>query len=76
MISFAVTAKLICDFVFACAKIRFSHDAAHIKCDVFAQVRCGVSSLGDHFVYLNVSCNSVRLKVTLDSLHEIAIYQQ
>ena len=30
LISFAVTAKLICVFVFACAKNRFSHDAAHI----------------------------------------------
>ena len=29
-ISFAVTAKLICAFVFALAKIRFSHNAAHI----------------------------------------------
>ena len=28
LISFAVTVKLICTFVFACAKIRFSHDAA------------------------------------------------
>ena len=31
LISFAVTAKLICVFVFAYAKIRFSHDAAHIS---------------------------------------------
>ena len=30
LISFAVTAKLICVFVFAYAKCRFSHDAAHI----------------------------------------------
>ena len=30
LISFAVTAKLICVFVFAYAKIRFSHVAAHI----------------------------------------------
>ena len=30
LISFAVTAKLICVFVFAYAKIRFSHDAAQI----------------------------------------------
>ena len=30
LISFAVTAKLICVFVFASAKCRFSHDAAHI----------------------------------------------
>ena len=28
-ISCAVTAKLICDFVFAYSKNRFSHDAAH-----------------------------------------------
>ena len=31
LISFAVTAKLICVFVFAYAKSRFSHDAAQIK---------------------------------------------
>ena len=30
LISFAVTAKLICVFVFAYAKSQFSHDAAHI----------------------------------------------
>ena len=30
LISFVVTAKLICVFVFAYAKIRFSHDTAHI----------------------------------------------
>ena len=30
LISFAVTAKLICVFVFAYAKIRFSYDEAHI----------------------------------------------
>ena len=31
LISFAVTAKLICVFVYAYAKSRFSHDAAHIR---------------------------------------------
>ena len=31
LISFAVTAKLICVFVFAYAKSRSSHDAAHIN---------------------------------------------
>ena len=31
LIRFAVTAKLICVFVFAYAKIRFSHDEAHLK---------------------------------------------
>ena len=30
LISFAVTAKLICVFVFAYAKLWFSHDAAHM----------------------------------------------
>ena len=30
LISFAVTAKLICVFVFAYVKCLFSHDAAHI----------------------------------------------
>ena len=30
LISFTVTAKLICVFVFASAKIRFSHDTAHM----------------------------------------------
>ena len=30
LISFAVTAKLICVFVFAYAKSRFSHDAAQL----------------------------------------------
>ena len=33
MISFAVTAKLICVFVFAYAKIRFSYVAAQIQCN-------------------------------------------
>ena len=32
LISFAVTAKLICVFVFANAKCWFSHDAAHMFC--------------------------------------------
>ena len=31
LISFAVTVKLICVFVFAYTKSRFSHDAAHIN---------------------------------------------
>ena len=30
LISFAVTAKLISDFVFAFAKSRFSHEGAHV----------------------------------------------
>ena len=38
LISFAVTAKLICVFVFAYAKSRFSHDAAQLK--VVWQIHC------------------------------------
>ena len=38
LISFAVTAKLICVFVFAYAKIRFSHVAAHITDIVLSPV--------------------------------------
>ena len=37
LISFAVTAKLICVFVFACAKIRFSHNEAHIDMRICAR---------------------------------------
>ena len=35
LISFAVTAKLICVFVFAYAKSRFSHNEAHIVFSVY-----------------------------------------
>ena len=44
LISFAVTAKLICVFVFAYTKIRFSHDAAHL--DVY----CNLRDIGSMFV--------------------------
>ena len=37
LISCAVTAQLICVFVFAYAKTRFSHDEAHIIFNVFRQ---------------------------------------
>ena len=37
LISFAVTAKLICVFVFAYAKCWFSHDAAHIKVSIYVR---------------------------------------
>ena len=38
LISFAVTAKLICVFVFAYVKIRFSHNEAHIKCPIILKM--------------------------------------
>ena len=40
LISFAVTAKLICVFVFAYAKCWFSHDAAHIMSFDNHQIVC------------------------------------
>ena len=41
LISFAVTAKLICVFVFAYANIRFSHVAAHLVSH-FLKVNCEI----------------------------------
>ena len=47
LISFAVTAKLICVFVFTDAKSRFSHDTAHI---------CPVRALPDEQANLGLHC--------------------
>ena len=44
-ISFAVTTKLICVFVFAFAKIRFSHDAAQMMV-----LRAETRKSLDHFI--------------------------
>ena len=51
LISFAVTAKLICVFVFAYAKIRFSHDAAQTLQAALLQSQGCKSILGEmsHF---------------------------
>ena len=48
LISYAVIVKLICAFVFAKAKFRFSHDAAHIikkvcKCEVIYIISISIS---------------------------------
>ena len=45
LISFAVTAKLICVFVFAYAKIRFSHDAAHNVLTLYTEAASEVRTL-------------------------------
>ena len=47
LISFVVTAKLICVFVFAYAKIRFPHDAAHICSLAFLSTEADKCSLED-----------------------------
>ena len=40
LISFAITAKLICVFVYAYAKSRFSHDEAQIRQNISACAPC------------------------------------
>ena len=52
LISCAVTAQLICIFVFAYAKSRFSHDAAHMfvtatRVMIFSQYRDSVQEITD-----------------------------
>ena len=37
LISYAVIAQLMCNFVFAYEKIRFSHDAAHLRSSIILQ---------------------------------------
>ena len=57
LISFAVTAKLICVFVFAYAKRRFSHDTAHITDLLFLGVPgepLPITSEEDIFDYLGM----------------------
>ena len=55
LISFAITAKLICVFVFAYAKIRFSHDEAHITVNqlFFMAVYFHFFILNDIFAAIN-----------------------
>ena len=47
LISFAVTAKLICVFVFAYANSRFSHNPAHIMFDYYRYS----SGINGHSIY-------------------------
>ena len=46
LISFAVTGKLICAFVFAYAKSRFSHDEAHMLHKSVGKCLLGILSNG------------------------------
>ena len=46
---FAVTAKLICAFIIAQAKIRFSHDAAHLMM-LFKVLPSEGDKLVSHFI--------------------------
>ena len=51
LFSFAITAKLICAFVFAYAKSLFSHDAAHIFINVILSFVTDVIFSNHPFVY-------------------------
>ena len=52
LISFAVTAKLICAFVFAYAKIRFSHVAAQM-CSMVRQFHMNFKKIAELLVLWN-----------------------
>ena len=63
MISFAVTVKLICAFVFAYAKCWFSHEAAHLYhscCDI-AQLH----NLDPNFDVENINCMKKKKNICL-----------
>ena len=68
LISFAVTAKLICVFVFAYAKIRFSRDEAHLSNDDFKNLQTSTQSIdssclcvSSHFILLSSLCEASSL---------------
>ena len=54
LISFAVTAKLICIFVFAYAKSRFSHNAAQFIMTIIGNLEQFFSTVPLSFVGMNM----------------------
>ena len=77
LISFAVTAKLICVFVFAYAKSRFSHDAAHIVLNLLILVHivslllASKSTMGDILVNFFSFCHMYIQRSSEDFLSRI-----
>ena len=70
LISCAVTAQLICGFVFACAKIRFSHDVHHIiQCKLAAPEINGCYS-----IYITVSKVSTSLTMDKSSKNKTRVF--
>ena len=65
---FAVTAKLICVFVFAYSKRRFSHDAAHIWTVLSINLNCISNEIEvDLKIYYHYTiCIVVQKKVDFD----------
>ena len=60
LISFAVTAKLICVFVFAYAKCWFSHDAVHIEEQSDRGISLPVSLFWRLFSNIRLICSNFR----------------
>ena len=72
LISFAVTVKLICVFVFTYAKIRFSHDAAHLMylaCPCGCEVWLVSDPIGNP--YDRFSCDAAQMGVSQLNLCDI-----
>ena len=65
-ISFAVTAKLICVFVFAFAKLRFSHNEAQI---IMLICPCNVHPLTPHFYIVKLGFTKVFILFLFCSKH-------
>ena len=62
LISFTVTAKLICVFVFAYAKSRFSHDTAHRIHKIFKMACICQNKFHENTILLKVYLNPVMRK--------------
>ena len=73
LISFAVTAKLICVFVFAYAKSRFSYDPAHIFQTVFSINRSYVNILTKDQNFKTWQCKCAEEDISRLSHHVLGI---
>ena len=74
LISFAVTAKLICVFVFAYAKSRFSHDAAHLKTSKIGSFKYFSHHTLSHIInsYINIFINIIIMNMM--NIHDHCSY--
>ena len=77
LINCAVTAQLICTFVFALAKIQFSHDRAHIRAwdhcliDFRMELQHGDNFKLQSFLSLSITCEAI-----LGYFHEMISFVQ
>ena len=66
LISCVVTAQLICVFVFAYAKVRFSHDAAQIQIGILVIMK--LSAGGNVLHFTKYSLVIIKIKVMVECL--------